>query len=960
MNENISLEDFFIFYPSQDDKSLSEKLYRLKEFNELKLDVYEGVPRFRGDLMKHQKIIQRLVSPYTLVNKLLLVHATGTGKSCASIAVAENFLNNFIKNDGVVSIKPTQFKKSLVFMKNETLVRNFKNEIVKKCTVNKYTGFKRINKMISKSYDIHTFTELYRIMNQIKLNSHTIKQYSNRTIIIDEAHVLREHQEIKDKDGKIKLNIYDLMKSFLTKVQNCKVLLLSATPIVDNTEEFANLMNLILPLDSQLPIGDDFIKEYFTGNIISTQKALELKNIIGNYVSYIRPLSTDLKVVINGKIYKPLSHTKIYGIKASEYQTNIIKKASPGNFRSKQIEASIMVFPENKYGTEALKEYTTYDPLKPRVWRFKSKYVNDIKNNLQKYSCKINFIVKNILNNPDKLHYIYSKYVVYGGMILGAVLQLFNEEKGIKWSYITNKSQLNKGYHIALLTSNISDSLIDSIKNVIQQKDGKKKIQVIIGGPKISMGISFKQVDFVYDLNPPWNLSSQEQAFGRAIRADSHSKNSTIQIYRCATIFDQEGEISPDLDIYKIAENKDIKDQQIYRVIKQSAIDCQLAKNRNLLSTDEDGSRICNYQKCNYTCNGVEKKENKEILTTNYNLKYGNDLINSIINDVKNYLDDNLVIDMETISKKYKINNILLFRVISSIIKNRILMDKNGFYNLINYDKNKLFLSLDLVSKKQNSIVVNNSNLQDILNGINYNFDIEKLKSCSGDFKYIFSNISPFNKIMLIEFIYSVLNSKNLKTKYNQKQLGIFNDIILKYKEYIINVGGEVYNNLYKLYFEPHYKPFKKQLDQNIKRFDPEKNSWIYGNVKKVKKIKEEKTDVQFNKFYNDEKVPLFGYTDTKTGIFKLVLKYNKVKRDVTGINSNSVKIGELRDILLNKLNVKVNDITDEIINSKYCKQKVKIKDKDSAEQFINNNGKSCILLLLKSVLIKKGYYYTL
>ena len=63
-------------------------------------------------------------------------------------------------------------------------------------------------------------------------------EYSNLVIVIDEAH----HLHIKES----KKNAYSQIYRMLHLVKNCKVILMTGTPMVDSPSEIASLMNLIL------------------------------------------------------------------------------------------------------------------------------------------------------------------------------------------------------------------------------------------------------------------------------------------------------------------------------------------------------------------------------------------------------------------------------------------------------------------------------------------------------------------------------------------------------------------------------------------------------------------------------------------------------------------------------------------------------------------------------------------
>ena len=84
----VSVKDFFAFYPNMSNEKFTEDIYKLNEFYSERIDDSEENIT-KGELFKHQKVISRFLSPQTNYDKLLLVHAVGTGKTCASFAIAE-------------------------------------------------------------------------------------------------------------------------------------------------------------------------------------------------------------------------------------------------------------------------------------------------------------------------------------------------------------------------------------------------------------------------------------------------------------------------------------------------------------------------------------------------------------------------------------------------------------------------------------------------------------------------------------------------------------------------------------------------------------------------------------------------------------------------------------------------------------------------------------------------------
>ena len=86
-------------------------------------------------------------------------------------------------------------------------------------------------------------------------------KYNNKIIVIDEVHNLRIQNEKGTSEVENKkpgLHLYEQYWKFLHTVNDCKILLLSGTPMYDSVEEIASVMNLLLPEDKQLQTGEEF------------------------------------------------------------------------------------------------------------------------------------------------------------------------------------------------------------------------------------------------------------------------------------------------------------------------------------------------------------------------------------------------------------------------------------------------------------------------------------------------------------------------------------------------------------------------------------------------------------------------------------------------------------------------------------------------------------------------------
>lgn len=617
--------------PYEDD--FYESIFKKKEFYEEKLDKYEPLPDEKGKLLKNQKIISRFFSSYTPYDQLLLVHEMGTGKTCSAIGAIEK-----IKNEN------STINGALILARGKGLLNNFKNELVFKCTKDQYIPenydyltpeerVARTNKLVRQFYDIdNTFFKFAKLLSTYD-DDYIIRTYSNKIIVIDEVHNVR----IKEIEENETVYVYKELHRFLHLIKNCKILLMSGTPIKDSIDEFANILNLILPLDQQLPIKDKFIQEYFYEKDeiyrFKKSKIKDIKNKLKGRISYLKASSSTVKKIFEGESnFGSLKHFIVFPDYMSDFQSKyyeeIYKNEGGKGVYIESREASLFIFPDKTCGDKGFENNIetksknvigkknklvkkTYYVLSENLKKLKGSNDNETLENIEKYSSKYAACIKNILNaykNKQK-SFVYCEYVKGSGAILfSLLLNLFG------FSSSNDSDTSVKGKRYALL-NNISSST-NEIKNIIEKFNKQENmfgeyISVIIGSKVISEGFSFLDIIEEHILTPHWNYSETDQAIARGYRFGSHKNliNSGIKpklkIYQYVSIPDKKYECeSIDLKMYEISEIKDINIKNIERVIKESAFDCALNYERNHI-TGYDNQRECDYTSCEYTCDGV-------------------------------------------------------------------------------------------------------------------------------------------------------------------------------------------------------------------------------------------------------------------------------------------------------------------------------------------------------------------
>ena len=234
-------------------------------------------------LLIHQKIVRDYINVYTPYRGLLLYHGLGSGKTCSSIAIAEGMKNdkqimvmtpaslrdNYIeelKKCGDYLYKKNQFWEFLSIKTNPSYVEylstilKISQEDIKKnggawfINVKKEPNYEslsfedqksvneQIDKMISYKYQFVNYNGLRSSHLKSLSQDGKINPFDNKVVIIDEAHnfISRIVNKLKRKSS-LSMSLYNL----LLEAENCKIILLTGTPIINYPNEIAILFNIL-------------------------------------------------------------------------------------------------------------------------------------------------------------------------------------------------------------------------------------------------------------------------------------------------------------------------------------------------------------------------------------------------------------------------------------------------------------------------------------------------------------------------------------------------------------------------------------------------------------------------------------------------------------------------------------------------------------------------------------------
>jgi len=514
-----------------------------------------------------QLFVSNYIHPDTKYKGLLLYHKIGAGKTCAAVKIAENFKG----------------KRNIIMVCPASLVGNFYKEIRSECTGDEYLSkldranlktlnvqsneYKKIIKLLNKQIDLNYQIYSYNKFTELLLNRKI--KLDNSLLIIDEV------QNIVSEHG----SYYKIILNAITKANNIRLVIMSATPIFDKPLELGLTLNLLS--NDQFEIGNKFNDKYIDFKIVNNEPQYNIKN------------ANQLRLKLNGMVSYfggaplyvfPERKQKIIRLPMSKYQYDSYKIVQdkegkidkfdllklPNNFFIGSRIISNIAFPNklvNKAGLNAL-----------------TKRSMDL-DNLGTFSIKYYEIIRRILKSSGTI-FIYSNFREYGG--LTSFIKVLEHYK-FK-NFLTNDQGRNR---YAVWSGDETMEQKEKLKEVFNSKANfnGSKIKIILGSPAIKEGVSLLRVRHVHIMEPYWNMSRLEQVIGRAIRFCSHKDieidKRIVKVYiYIATIptelaiKEKEGKLEPtitvDEHIYNMAVAKDNLNSKFEQVIKEAAVDYKL------------------------------------------------------------------------------------------------------------------------------------------------------------------------------------------------------------------------------------------------------------------------------------------------------------------------------------------------------------------------------------------------
>jgi superfamily II DNA or RNA helicase len=584
-------------------------------------------------LQSNQRFLRRVLSPDSPTRNLLMVHGTGVGKTCTAIQIAEEYI-----------IRPEFQDKRVLVLANPSIQENFKSQIFdisrvsvdengllmsKQCTGRRYLDMIRMsqsqslintdkesqqrvmtlaNKIIGEFYEFvgyNTFAnelDRQRVLPPNDRQQWIRKTFSNRLILVDEAHNLTDTTET-DANKLIAIALEEIVRV----ADGITLVLMTATPMYDSFDEILYYLKLFLLNDRRI----DEAKMVTTKGIFNENgdfkegKEQLFRKWCQEYVSFVRgenPFTfpfrlpppdklialPDRTIDINGKdIQQPRKYLTLTKSFVSPEQKKAIEKLKVQAVPQSEL---ICVYPENKTFRE------TFNVVEGSFNYKDEKFLAPSKVGL--YSSKFGLIM-NIIASTTGIVFVYSNIVESGAQLFAMCLEEHGYESASERQLLKETSgevpRGSKGKY-ALFTSEVADSQIKKLMVRLKRPsnaDGSD-IRIVIASPKVSEGVDFRNVRQIHVLDPWFNMSRIEQVLGRGMRTCSHSllpfeeQNCTVYLHVCR--FADSTKETVDEYIYRVfVERKGVGIAKVKRFIMESAMDCELQLSTNSLPSEWRG-----------------------------------------------------------------------------------------------------------------------------------------------------------------------------------------------------------------------------------------------------------------------------------------------------------------------------------------------------------------------------------
>jgi type I site-specific restriction endonuclease len=516
-------------------------------------------------LQSHQRFLRRVLSPDAPLRSALVVHGTGTGKTCTAIQVAEEYI-----------LRPEFQDQKVLIVASAAVQENFRDQIFdmsrvkvtegnllesKQCTGRRYLEMlqrieqdpknwsnaevrdrleRTADRIISEFYEFTAYASFGNRINEMealgpaKFNAWVHETFDNRLLIIDEAHNIRPKTDIGSEKA-----ITAALERLVKTADGLVLVLLTATPMYESYDEIMLYFNLFLWNDRRQALTKTLQASTFFDTTAELKEGPTREIFHGycqDYVSYVkgenpftfpfrlpppRTVSPPPTKTWTGEAYTaPLQYLTVVDSQATGLQASVLQKEKgrdDDDRRRLLMQPTVAVLPDNADFADTFtlrgSQYAYTGPpfLGPGT--------------LANHSAKFARVLQSI-ESGEGIVFVYSNYVGMGAVLFAMALEEHGYGPVSGLPVLSNPAYTgqSKGKYALLTSTNTEKGIAKLVSQARSEsnRDGSK-IRVIISSPLVAEGVDFRCVRQAHILDPWWNMSRIEQVIGRSLRTCSHT-----------------------------------------------------------------------------------------------------------------------------------------------------------------------------------------------------------------------------------------------------------------------------------------------------------------------------------------------------------------------------------------------------------------------------------------------------
>lgn len=738
MTDECKLEDFLSFFPTTNTELANlTKVFDVSNFYDDILEFKEisntEIHRVETDItssqifvpLKHQQFFSRILNG-TSEDEHIIIDEMGTGKTFKY----QHAIHQIFKN-------PDNGYKRAYFIVPARLERQTRDELMKivpeydhpnKHNVVEGVRTAFINRAIKDRYTIATHDKFIPSLKGYT-DERLIAEFSNCIIVVDEVHTIRPQVD-ESTEGR-----YSQLHRLFHLAKNTKKIVLTGSPCQDTVNEIANLANLFLPLNSQMPTGKEFKKKFFPNPIDKNTGTVEMSHVeefqrcFFGKITYLKRAIDSIEkrfIGVNNVDNRQFFHFRLCPSTMSEHQAKAYQKVakdtsqknvlpddskkSENSFYSAMKAASLFVFPDGTSGIENTKGYFTSEDDIPSLLENKLVKGGDTMSEIAKCSSKLAKVFE-VRQNKEKVKALLYCDSVQGSGILAIAACL----RALGYTQWTESQGKSAGKRFILVTgsgaSKVSHRLMSKYLSIwsCPENDNAEIVEFFLGSEVISHGWSLFETPQVHIMTPHWNFTETDQAIARIFRLNSfkRSKRTYAEIYLHVSCLPSSYTNLMNIDayIYSIAEIKDIYIQRVMRALLECNIGYHVTRKVNIQQTSiRDNSRDANYMAKDYSCAFSEVKDlssykNAGTIRTNYELMYADEELEEIREKIQQLFRTRYYVEWKDLKEKLsKHSTFLIMQALDKLIPTNVpFVNQMGFTSYLRSEGSTYYLTDNLV-----------------------------------------------------------------------------------------------------------------------------------------------------------------------------------------------------------------------------------------------------------------------